>query len=165
MVKYFLDEEKVWSVDINDIQKRIENATNTGLEMRAIVVINPGNPTGNVLKRNDIEAIINLSYENGLVILADEVYQNNIYNPEQAPFISFRKVLHEMGEPFSNNVELISLHSVSKGLQGECGLRGGYMEHVNLDQYAKDMLYKLKSIEICSNSVGQVAAELMVNPP
>jgi len=74
MVKYFLDEEKVWSVDANDIQKRIENAKNTGIEVRAIVVINPGNPTGNVLKRNDIEAIINISYENGMVILADEVY-------------------------------------------------------------------------------------------
>jgi len=74
MVKYFLDEEKVWSVGANDIQKRIENAKNTGIEVRAIVVINPGNPTGNVLKRNDIEAIINISYENGMVILADEVY-------------------------------------------------------------------------------------------
>ena len=39
------------------------------------------------------------------------------------------------------------------------------MEVLNLDPYAKDMFYKLKSIEICSNSVGQLAAELMVNPP
>jgi len=84
--------------------------------MRAIVVINPGNPTGNVLRRKDIEGIIRLSYDNNLVIMADEVYQNNIYYEEEAPFISFRKVLHEMGEPYSNNVELISMHSVSKGL-------------------------------------------------
>jgi len=41
-----------------------------------------------------------------------------------------------MGEPYSNNVELISMHSVSKGLQGECGLRGGYFETHNLDPVA-----------------------------
>ena len=68
-----------------------------------------------------------------MLILADEVYQNNIYT--DVPFISFRKVLAEMGEPYSNKVELISLHSTSKGLLGECGLRGGYMETVNLDNY------------------------------
>lgn len=59
-----------------------------------------------------------------------------------------------MGEPYSSNVELISLHSVSKGLMGECGLRGGYFEAVNLDNFAMDMIYKLKSIELCSNTVG-----------
>lgn len=40
-----------------------------------------------------------------------------------------------MGEPYSNTVELLSLNSVSKGLLGECGLRGGYMEALNLDNY------------------------------
>lgn len=59
-----------------------------------------------------------------------------------------------MGQPFSNNVELISLNSVSKGLFGECGLRGGYMETHNLDKFAEEMLYKLKSIELCSNTIG-----------
>ena len=59
----------------------------------------------------------------------------------------------------------MSLHSVSKGLLGECGLRGGYFEAHNMDMYAADMLYKLKSIELCSNTVGQVATYLMVDPP
>jgi alanine transaminase len=49
------------------------------------------------------------------VIIADEVYQSNIYKPD-VPFISFRKVLAEMGDPYKDNVELVSLHSVSKGL-------------------------------------------------
>ena len=68
--------------------------------------------------------------------MADEVYQRNIYYPEDAPFISFRKVLAEMGKPYNNNVELVSMHSISKGLMGECGLRGGYFETHNLDEYA-----------------------------
>lgn len=88
----------------------------------------------------------------------------NIYT-DKVPFISFRKVLAEMGEPYSSEVELISFHSVSKGLLGECGLRGGYFETHNLDMYASDILYKLKSIELCSNTIGQLAAYLMVTPP
>lgn len=48
---------------------------------------------------------------------------------------------------------------------GECGLRGGYMETLNLDPYVEKILYKLKSIELCSNTVGQLATYLMVTPP
>lgn len=70
-----------------------------------------------------------------------------------------------MGPPYSDSIELISLHSVSKGLMGECGLRGGYFETVNLDNFAEEMFYKLKSIELCSNTIGQIAMDLMVNPP
>mgnify|MGYP003351865612 CR=1 FL=1 len=92
------------------------------MKIRAIVVINPGNPTGNVLRRKDIEDIIKISYENKLVIIGDEVYQENIYDPK-TPFISFRKVLAELGGPFKNSVELISLHSISKGFLGEWGIR------------------------------------------
>lgn len=124
MVKYYLDEEKGWGVNPEEIVQRIKNAKDLGINLRGMVVINPGNPTGNVLKRHDIEEIIKICHDNEIVIIADEVYQSNIYK-EDIPFISFRKVLAEMGDPYKDNVELISLHSVSKGLQGECGLRGG----------------------------------------
>lgn len=43
------------------------------------------------------------------------------------------QVLAEMGRPFANTVELVSFHTVSKGVYGECGLRGGYMEFTNID--------------------------------
>ena len=74
-------------------------------------------------------------------------------------------MLAELGDPYRDNVELISLHSISKGLMGECGLRGGYFEAHNFDKFANDIFYKLKSIELCSNTVGQVATQLMVDPP
>lgn len=164
MVKYYLDEEKGWGVNPEEIVQRIKNAKDLGINLRGMVVINPGNPTGNVLKRHDIEEIIKICHDNEIVIIADEVYQSNIYK-EDIPFISFRKVLAEMGDPYKDNVELISLHSVSKGLQGECGLRGGYFEVHNFDRYANDMFYKLKSLELCANTVGQIAAQLMVDPP
>lgn len=44
------------------------------------------------------------------------------------------QVLAEMGYPYSSSVELVSFHTVSKGVYGECGLRGGYMELTNMDQ-------------------------------
>jgi aspartate/methionine/tyrosine aminotransferase len=87
------------------------------------------------------------------VIIADEVYQDNVYK-EGAKFHSFRKILESMGDPYKNNVELLSLNSISKGILGECGLRGGYMEAHNLDPFVADQLYKLKSIELCSNTIG-----------
>jgi len=76
-----------------------------------------------------------------------------------------RKAMHDLGEPYSNTVELISFNSVSKGMMGECGLRGGYFETHNLSAAAEAQIFKLKSIELCSNTIGQTAVELMVNPP
>jgi len=64
MVNYYLNEEKCWGIDENEIQNRIKSAKDKGINIRAIVAINPGNPTGNVLNRKDIENIIKLSYEN-----------------------------------------------------------------------------------------------------
>lgn len=164
LIKYYLDEEKSWGINADDILQQIKNAKDLSIVPRAIVVINPGNPTGNVLRRADIENIVKLCYEHNILILADEVYQRNIYF-EDIPFISFRQVLAELGEPYRSNVELISFHSISKGLMGECGFRGGYMEAHNLDPFANEMLYKMKSIELCSNTIGQVCTHLMVDPP
>ena len=110
-----------------------------------MVVINPGNPTGQVLKRSCLEQIVKICHEESILIMADEVYQANIYKEGQT-FISMRKVLHELGEPYRSEVELISMHSTSKGLIGECGLRGGYAECVNLSDRAIEMMYKIKSI-------------------
>lgn len=164
MVRYYLDEDKDWGINIDEIHKQVKSAKDLGINVRCIVIINPGNPTGNILKREDIEDIIKLAYEENILILADEVYQRNVYNPDMK-FYSVRKVLAELGEPYANNVEVVSLHSTSKGLMGECGLRGGYFETHNLDSFAEEMLYKLKSIELCSNTVGQIATHLMVDPP
>lgn len=106
-----------------------------------------------MLSRSNIEEIIDICYHNNILIIADEVYQNNIYKKD-SEFLSFRRVLNEMPNDIKNSVEVVSLNSVSKGLLGECGLRGGYLEAHNLDDYANEQLYKLKSIELCSNTIG-----------
>ena len=52
---------------------------------------------------------------------------------------------------------MASLHSVSKGLLGECGLRGGYLYTHNFNPKVTEQLVKLKSINLCSNSIGQAS--------
>ena len=74
MVKYFLDEDKNWGINPEEIVMRVKNAKDLGINLRGMVVINPGNPTGNVLRRKDIEEIIKICYENEIVLIADEVY-------------------------------------------------------------------------------------------
>ena len=63
MVKYFLEENKNWGVDVEEMQMRVQTAKDLGVRIRAIVVINPGNPTGNVLSRENIEEIIKVAHE------------------------------------------------------------------------------------------------------
>lgn len=102
--------------------------------------------------------------KNRLLIIADEVYRQNIYK-EGAKFVSFRRVLERMPDQYRSKCELASLHSTSKGLLGECGLRGGYLYVHNFNPDVIEQLVKLKSINLCSNSIGQVMVDLMCNPP
>lgn len=128
------------------------------------MVINPGNPTGSILSADTIAKILEFSVRNRIVVIADEVYRENVYK-DNTSFISFRKVLETLSQEVRDNCELASLHSVSKGLLGECGLRGGYLYLHNFNPLVIDQLVKLKSINLCSNSIGQLMVELMVNPP
>lgn len=159
-VSYYLDEANAWGLDVDELQRSLDDATGRGVCIRAIVVINPGNPTGQVLSRDNMEEIVRFCEHNGLVILADEVYQQNVYVDDK-PFVSFKKVVADL----KSNVELASFHSISKGVIGECGLRGGYVEIFNMTDDAREMIYKVLSISLCSNVLGQVAVDLMIRPP
>ena len=164
LLPYYLNEEQGWALEADNVEAMIKRSINDGIVPRAIVIINPGNPTGQILSRENIEDIIRLCHKYSILIVADEVYQQNVYK-EGKEFHSVRKVLHQMGDPYAHDVEVISMHSVSKGLLGECGLRGGYMEAHNLSNRGEQILYKLKSIELCANTPGQLAVNLMVDPP
>jgi alanine transaminase len=98
------------------------------------------------------------------VLLADEVYQENVYD-EHAEFFSCKHAAHETGLLKNNAIELVSFHSISKGLYGECGRRGGYMELSGIDDAVRDEMYKLASSALCSNTPGQVMTSLMVRGP
>uniref|UniRef100_A0A7S4BVE2 Aminotransferase class I/classII large domain-containing protein n=1 Tax=Chrysotila carterae TaxID=13221 RepID=A0A7S4BVE2_CHRCT len=161
-VGYYLSEESAWALPVEELERSLDSAKSKGINMRALVVINPGNPTGNSLPVENVRDIINFCSRNDLVLMADEVYQENVYDSAR-PFNSFKKVLREMSpEP---PLQLVSFHSTSKGFLGECGLRGGYMEVIGFDPQVKAQILKMASIGLCSNTVGQLVTGLMVQPP
>jgi alanine transaminase len=164
-VPYYLDESKGWGTDLEAIKAAHKKAVDEGTDVRAIVIINPGNPTGASLSVEDIKAVIDFAAQEKLVIMADEVYQTNIFLGE---FHSFKKVLRSMqkDEPEKYKyVELASLHSISKGMVGECGHRGGYFELCGFDPEVVEQIYKFVSISLCAPVVAQCVVEMMVNPP
>ena len=160
-VGYFLDEAQDWKLSRARLQESYEQAAAAGTRVRAICVINPGNPTGAVLDRANISMIVDFAREHDLTILADEVYQENIYRPGDR-FFSFARVMVEQGE---REVSLFSFHSCSKGFLGECGQRGGYMELRNVPPDVVAQVTKLQSVALCANLTGQVATYCMVHPP
>lgn len=79
-------------------------------------------------------------------------------------FHSFKKVMYDMGAPYQN-MELASFMSCSKGYMGECGIRGGYVELINIDPQVRLMFQKSISAQLCPTTVGQAAIDVVVNPP
>ncbi len=153
-IGYYLNEDTNWSLDMPELERSIGEARKT-CSPRAIVVINPGNPTGSVLSEQNIKDIIKFAHKENLFIFADEVYQDNVYASGCA-FHSFKKVMFEMGAPY-DKMELASFMSCSKGYMGECGIRGGYAELVNIDEGVQAMLNKSISAKLCPTVIGQVS--------
>ncbi|KAM7379498.1 hypothetical protein PAMP_005045 [Pampus punctatissimus] len=162
-INYYLNEEKCWSLDIDELQRSLDEARRH-CNPRALCIINPGNPTGQVQSRQCIEDVIRFAAKERLFLMADEVYQDNVY-ADGCQFHSFKKVLFEMGPEYSDTVELASFHSTSKCYMGECGFRGGYMEIINMDDEVKAQLTKLVSVRLCPPVPGQALMDLVVNPP
>jgi len=160
-IGYYLDENNSWQLNEKVLIESIENAKKKGINPVGIAVINPGNPTGAVLSEDNIKMILRFAKKYDLSVLADEVYQENVYL-KGIKFISFAKVLHDMGD---KDITLFSFHSVSKGFLGECGHRGGYFEIRNVPEDVFEQIIKLQSVSLCSNVDGQIVTYLMVNPP
>jgi aspartate/methionine/tyrosine aminotransferase len=160
-IGYYLDEKNSWQLNEKILIESIEKTKSEGINPVGMAVINPGNPTGAVLSRDNIEMIIRFAKKYNLAIMADEVYQENVYI-ENLKFYSFAKVMHDMNE---KDVTLFSFHSVSKGFFGECGHRGGYLEIRNIPDDVMEQFIKLQSISLCSNLTGQVVTYMMVSPP
>ncbi|GAB1604840.1 alanine aminotransferase 2-like [Argonauta hians] len=161
-IYYYLDEDKNWSLDIKELESAYKQSKSHCIP-RVICVINPGNPTGQVLTKQNIMEIIKFAKQQNLFIMADEVYQHNIYAEDRA-FHSFKSVLKEMGEEYED-VELASFMSASKGYMGECGVRGGYCELVNIDPEAMKIILKNITARLCPSVLGQIAIAAITNPP
>jgi glutamate--glyoxylate aminotransferase len=110
LVPYYLNEAKDWTVTSADLDKSLATARGNGINTRAMVVINPGNPTGQCLSLKDMQVIVLWCHHNEILLLADEVYQENVYK-RGAKFISFRKVARDLGVfTGRNGLQMVSYH-------------------------------------------------------
>ncbi|KAK7455286.1 alanine transaminase [Stygiomarasmius scandens] len=137
-----------WSTSVSDVRDALAKAKSEGVNPKALVVINPGNPTGSVLDRGTMEDLVKICEEHSLVLLADKVYQDNLHARVSDPsvsFTSFKKVAHALQSP----APLISFHSTSKGVLGKYGRRGRYFECTNISPEVLALIYKMVSVGLC----------------
>ena len=75
LVPYYLDEEHGWTLTGAEVERALAEAKKNDINVRALAIINPGNPTGQCLEEKDMKDIVKVAAREGLVLLADEVYQ------------------------------------------------------------------------------------------
>jgi len=147
---------------LNDTIKN-ERSKNDVNKLKAIVVINPNNPTGGVHKRHMMEEIVKFCVHNSIVLISSEVLQDTLHS-EEDEFTSFRKVVMSMPSPY-NKLELFSYHSASKAKLFNCAARSGFLDVLNVDESVQKELYKHISMDICSAVPGQIMLDLTFSTP
>ncbi|RVE73716.1 hypothetical protein OJAV_G00033970 [Oryzias javanicus] len=162
-VPYRLMEDRGWALDLNQLRQALESSRGR-CNPRALYISNPGNPTGHVQDRKSIQEVIQLAAAEKLLLMVDEMYQDSVYG-QNTEFLSYKRVLFEMGREFSETVELVSFHSLSCATVAECGLRAGYMEAVNMDPDVLKVFDTMLCTDISAPTTGQLALDLMLNPP
>ena len=152
-----------WTVSTDALQLAYDLARREGRVVKAILVINPGESTGCVYSEKELQTIVEFALHNKLVIIADETYQRNIYNPA-TPFVSLRKTLLSMPSPY-NAQPLFVVDSMGDLMLGKPGLKMGYYQAVNIDEDIWDNATKQHSYKYSMNSLGNVYLDLAINPP
>jgi alanine-synthesizing transaminase len=149
-VSYETIEKENWQPNIDDLRSKVTEKT------RAIVIINPNNPTGAVYDRKTIKAILDIAGEHNLPVISDEIYDQLTY---EKPFVSAANV--------TKDVPVVGLNGFSKVYQ-MTGWRLGYMYFKGQGeqlQALKDGVEKECRIRICANTPVQIAATAALNGP
>jgi alanine-synthesizing transaminase len=144
-VHYICDEQAGWLPDIADMRRKITSNT------RAIVVINPNNPTGALYPREVLLEIVELARQHQLIVYADEIYDKTLYDGEE----------HVSMASLADDVLFITLNGLSKNYRS-CGYRAGWMVVSGEKKHAKDYiegLNMLASMRLCANAPGQFAIQ------
>lgn len=142
---YLCDEGAGWLPDLDDIRAKITPST------RAIVVINPNNPTGALYPDELLRGIVDIARVNDLIIYADEVYDRVLY--EDATHTSIAAL--------SEDVLTVTFNSLSKNYRA-CGYRAGWMIVSGDKRAASDYIVgldMLSSMRLCANAPGQWAIQ------
>lgn len=144
-VHYVCDEQAGWFPDIEDIKKKINSNT------KAIVVINPNNPTGALYPVELLQQIVDVARQHQLIIFADEIYDKVLYDG----------ATHTSLASLADDVLFITFNGLSKNYRA-CGYRAGWMIVSGEKRYAKDYiegLNMLASMRLCANVPGQYAIQ------
>ncbi len=144
-VHYLCNEDAGWEPDLDDIRAKVTPKT------KAIVVINPNNPTGAIYSEETLKNIIQVARENGLILFADEIYDKTLY--EGATHTSIASL--------STDVLTITFNGLSKNYRS-CGYRSGWMIVSGDKSGAGDYiegLNMLASMRLCANVPGQYAIQ------
>ncbi|XP_037236343.1 alanine aminotransferase 1-like [Falco rusticolus] len=161
-VPYPLAEEQGWAV-AGEALRQVLRQARVRCHPKVLCIVNPGDPTGHVLSRQSMEDIIRLVAEEHLLLLADEVQQERAFLPG-CPFLSFKRVLWEMGAPLASTVQLVSFYSLSKSVAGESGFRVGFLELVNIEEGITLPFQLAQSIpRPCV--LGRILLDLLMDPP
>ena len=144
-VHYLCDESKDWAPDLNDLRKKITPRT------KAIVVINPNNPTGAIYSKEVLLEMVKIAREHGLILFADEIYDKMLYDAEK----------HISLASLSTDVVTITFNGLSKNYRS-CGYRAGWMVVSGDKEMVRDYiegLNMLASMRLCANVPGQYAIQ------
>jgi len=138
---YLCDENNGWLPDLADIRSKINRRT------RAIVIINPNNPTGALYPDELLREIIDIARKHQLIIYADDIYDKVLYDGAR----------HTAIASLSEDVLTITFNGLSKNYRS-CGYRAGWMVVSGDKRHAQDYiegLDMLASMRLCANAPGQ----------
>ena len=142
---YLCDEQNEWMPELADIRRNITPRT------RAIVIINPNNPTGALYSDELLREVVEIAREHQLIVFADEIYDKMLYDGET----------HTSIASLADDVLFLTLNGLSKNYRA-CGYRSGWMVVSGEKKHAQDYingLTILASMRLCSNVPGQFAIQ------
>jgi alanine-synthesizing transaminase len=144
-VHYLCDDQNDWQPDIDDIKSKISDKT------KAIVLINPNNPTGAVYSKALLLEILELAREHGLAVISDEIYDKILYDDAQ----------HHCIASLAEDLFCITLSGLSKNYR-VAGFRAGWLVVSGNKRIAQgyiDGLNMLSSMRMCANVPSQHAIQ------
>ena len=142
---YLCDEGAGWLPDIDDMRAKITPNT------KAVVVINPNNPTGALYPEDLLRDIVELARRHQLIVFADEIYDKVLYDGNR----------HTSIASLADDVLFVTFNGLSKNYRS-CGYRAGWMVVSGEKRHAGDYiegLNMLASMRLCSNTPGQLAIQ------
>ncbi len=144
-VHYICDEESDWQPDLQDIRSKLTDKT------RAIVIINPNNPTGSVYEKSMLEALVSIAREHKLIIFADEIYSKIVY--DEFEHIPLAKL--------AEDITCVTFNGLSKAYR-LAGFRSGWLYISGTKNMAREFMQgieMLASMRLCANVPAMFAVQ------